>query len=88
MRTERARTVTPAQRQVLTALCRPLLADPSALPAANDDIAAELVLSVDAVKGHLRQLFARFGLTDLPPTHKRIRLAQEAMRQGLVRLGG
>lgn len=87
-RVERARTVTAAQRQVLVALCRPVQADPSALPASNDDIAAELVLSVDAVKGHLRQLFARFGLTDLPPTHKRIRLAQEAMRQGLVRLGG
>lgn len=84
----RRRTVTPSQLQVLTALCRPLQADRNSMPASNEDIANELVLSVDAVKGHLRQLFARFELTELPPNRKRVRLAQEAMRQGLVRLGG
>lgn len=42
------------------------------------------MLSVDAVKAHLRLLFGRFGLTDLPPNQKRLRLAQEALRRGLV----
>ena len=77
--------LTPAQSRVLDALCRPLIDgsrnDP---PATNDEIAAGLHLSVDAVKGHLRMLFQAFGIDDLPPSHKRLRLAHHAIEAGLI----
>ena len=41
-------------------------------------------LSVDAVKAHLRGLFERFGLEDLPQNQKRGRLAATALVSGLV----
>ena len=54
--------LTPAQRRVLVALCRPLRETGVAAPASNREIADELVLSVDTVKGTLSALFERFGL--------------------------
>jgi hypothetical protein len=77
--------VSPSQLAVLRALCRPF-ADGSAFaaPATNKQIAEELFLSLDAVKGHLRQLFARFGLDALPQNEKRLRLAERALATGLV----
>jgi predicted component of type VI protein secretion system len=78
-------SVSPAQFAVLRALCRPLVdATGFAVPASNKDIAAELFLSLDAVKGHLRALFARFGLDGLAQNEKRLRLAERALGSGLV----
>ena len=74
----------PTQRQVLVALARPYKHDEFAVPATNQDIAAELHLSVDAVKSHLRTLFQRFGIEHLPQNQKRSRLVAEAMQSGLV----
>lgn len=72
-------TISPAQRKVLVALCRPYEQRSRwAKPASNRQVATELYLSVDVVKGHLRILFARFGLEDLPQNEKRVRLVQEA----------
>ena len=73
--------LTPAQRAVVAALCRPLL-DGGALPATNAQIAAELCLSVDAVKTHLRGIAHRWGLDHLPQNEKRARTAQLALRLG------
>ena len=57
-----AATVSPAQRRVLVALCRPYKDGADfATPATNSEIGAELHLSVDAVKTHLRALFEKFG---------------------------
>ncbi len=80
-------SVSPAQRKVLAALCVPLRsadarADHLALPATNEEIASSLCLSVDAVKAHLRVLYAKFGLAELAPHRKRVHLAQSALRQG------
>jgi hypothetical protein len=58
--------VTDTQRRVLVALCRPLRDSPYAVPATNREIADEVHLSVDAVKAHLRVLFERLGLDELP----------------------
>lgn len=75
---------TEADRRVLGALCRPLLASAYAAPASNADIAAELHLSVAAVKSRLGSLFERFGLDHLPQNQKRAALAADALRAGLV----
>jgi pSer/pThr/pTyr-binding forkhead associated (FHA) protein len=78
-------TVSDAQRRVLVALCRPFAdGDPWARPATNKQIAAELFLTVQAVKTHLRALFGRFGLEDLGQNEKRLRLAELALQAGLV----
>ena len=77
--------VSDAQRRVLVALCRPLWGhDGFATPASNQQVAAELFISVDSVKTHLKALFAKFGLEDLPQNAKRTQLAERAMRTGVV----
>ena len=76
--------ISPAQRRVLLALCRPYRDGAYATPATNRQIADELVVSVDAVKSTLRALFAAFGLDELPQNRKRAMLAQTAMRSGVV----
>jgi hypothetical protein len=74
-----------SQRRVLIALCRPLKDSAYCAPATNKAIADEIHLSVDAVKAHLRVLFERFGLDDLPQNQKRARLAAVALVNGVVR---
>ena len=73
-----------AQQRVLEALCRPLLADPFAGPAANREIADALFLSIDTVKSHLHVLFDRFGIGDVPQNRKRAELARRAIERGAV----
>jgi pSer/pThr/pTyr-binding forkhead associated (FHA) protein len=77
--------LSPTQRKVLVALCRPYKHGSSfASPATNQQIAEELFLSVDAVKTHLRALFAKFGIEQLPQNQKRIGLVERAFYSGLV----
>jgi pSer/pThr/pTyr-binding forkhead associated (FHA) protein len=76
--------LTPAQRRVLVALCRPFKDSTYSTPATNQQIADELVVSVDAVKSNLRALFAAFAVDDLPQNQKRASLALEALRTGVV----
>ncbi len=79
--------LTESQRRVLVALCRPLReGDTYAMPAGNQEIADELVLTVGAVKGHLRTLFEKFGVEDLPQNRKRLRLVERAVETGAVSL--
>jgi DNA-binding CsgD family transcriptional regulator len=73
------RQVTPAQRRLLTALCRPVLERAGSAPASNREIADELGISVDTVKGTLGALFERFELTALPQNAKRTALAAQAL---------
>jgi len=74
-----------SQRKVLIALCRPLKDSAYAAPATNKAIAEEIHLSVDAVKAHLRVLFERFGLDELPQNSKRARLAAVALVNGIIK---
>jgi pSer/pThr/pTyr-binding forkhead associated (FHA) protein len=88
--TVRARTLpqarlTEAERRVLVALCRPLL-EPGlvTVPAGNQEIADTLCLSLPGVKSHVRTLFAKLGIDDLPQNRKRAELARRALERGLV----
>lgn len=75
--------LTPTQRKILVALCRPLReVSLYAAPASNPKIAAEVFLGVDAVKAHLRDLYRRFEI-DLPQNQKRARLAELALQSGI-----
>jgi hypothetical protein len=76
--------LTDTQRRVLIALCRPFRDGGFGTPATNQQIADELFLSVDAVKMHLRALFGKFELGDLPQNQKRATLAQRALQLGAI----
>ncbi len=79
-------SLTGTQRAILTALARPYKAGREcAVPATNAQVARELHLSLDAVKGHLKVLYVRFELAHLARNQKRIRLVQCAFQLGLVR---
>ena len=80
-----AASLSPTQRQIVTALCRPYKHDdPYATPASNQQIADELFLSVDAVKTHLRSLFQKFHIEDLPQNQKRVKLVERVLGLGLI----
>jgi len=78
--------LTPRERDVLLALCRPLLTgDAFTEPASIRAIAAELVVSEAAVKQHLSRLYFKFDIG----THderRRVRLANAAISTGAVKL--
>jgi pSer/pThr/pTyr-binding forkhead associated (FHA) protein len=77
--------ISESQRRVLVALCRPYKGGARyATPPTNQQVADELFLSVDAVKTHLRALFAKFDLEALGQNQKRARLVEIALRLGIV----
>lgn len=53
-------------------------------PATNQEIAEQVFLSVDAVKAHLRTLYRKFAIEDLPHNRKRARLVELAIAAGYV----
>ena len=80
-----AATISPGQRRVLIALCRPFKDGSSfATPPTNQAIADELQLSVDAVKTHMRALFEKLELEDLPQNRKRVALVERALQSGAI----
>ncbi len=82
---QKIQEVSETQRKVLIALCRPYeTGGVYATPASNQQIATEVCLGVDAVKNHLRLLFQRFEIADLPQNQKRARLVECAFQWGLV----
>jgi pSer/pThr/pTyr-binding forkhead associated (FHA) protein len=80
-----AATISPGQRRVLLALCRPFK-DGLAFATAptNQEIADELHLSVDAVKTHMRALFQKLEVENLPQNQKRVAVAERALQSGVV----
>jgi pSer/pThr/pTyr-binding forkhead associated (FHA) protein len=77
--------ISDAQRRVLIALCRPFRdGSPYATAPTNQQIATELYLSPDAVKTHMRTLFERLAVEDLPHNRKRLRLVELAFETGAV----
>ena len=76
--------LTDIQKKLLIALCRPIVEATSTTPATNPQIADEVHMSIDRVKAHMRDLFARFGLGDLPQNEKRNRLVVMVLSSGLL----
>jgi pSer/pThr/pTyr-binding forkhead associated (FHA) protein len=83
---EQAPALTTRERDVLVALCRPLLArDLFTQPAATRAIADELVITQASVKQHLVNLYDKFGVS-AEEADRRVRLANEALKRGAVTL--
>jgi pSer/pThr/pTyr-binding forkhead associated (FHA) protein len=79
-------SLTARERDVLVALCRPLLdRDMFTEPASTRAIAEELVITQAAVNQHLANLYDKFGVAG-GDVHRRARLANEALRRGAVSL--
>ena len=78
--------LTSAQKRVLVALCRPLLAeaDLAGPPPANAEMAATLNLSVEAIRSQMKSLFRLFEVPDLPQNRKRAELARRAVAAGAI----
>ncbi|MBA3407172.1 MAG: response regulator transcription factor, partial [Solirubrobacterales bacterium] len=78
-------SLTSRERDVLLALCRPLLdRDMFTEPASTQAIADELVITPTAVKQHLANLYDKFGVG--AEGSRRARLANEALRRGAISL--
>ncbi|HET7380895.1 MAG TPA: FHA domain-containing protein [Gaiellales bacterium] len=78
--------LTARERDVLVALCRPLLdRDMFTEPASTRAIAGELVITQAAVKQHLANLYDKFGVA-ASDSNRRSRLANEALKRGAVSL--
>jgi len=79
-------TLTARERDVLIALCRPLLhANPFAQPASIAQIAEQLVVSDAAVKFHLANLYDKFAIYQTTQS-RRLVLANEAILRRAVTL--
>jgi predicted component of type VI protein secretion system len=85
---EPAPDLTRRERDVLVALCRPVLsADLFTEPSSIRQIAEQLVVTEAAVKQHLLRLYDKFEVFD-SGERRRVRLANEAVRRGAVSLAG
>jgi tetratricopeptide (TPR) repeat protein len=78
--------LTRRERDVLAALCGPVVSDDVfAEPASVRQIAQELVVTDAAVKQHLLHLYDKFGI-QAAGVRRRVELAREAVRRGAVDL--
>jgi hypothetical protein len=73
--------LTRRERDVLLALCRPIVSgDVFTEPASIREVAAELTVTEGAVKQHLAHRYDKFGLFDTGE-RRRVRLANEALQR-------
>jgi pSer/pThr/pTyr-binding forkhead associated (FHA) protein len=78
-------SLSTTQRRVLAALCQPYKGGTGfASPATDEQIAEELFLSVGEVKAHLRVLYAKLGVEELPQSDTRVRLVERAFTTGAI----
>jgi len=76
--------LTRRERDVLVALCRPMVAGKAfTQPAGIRQLARELIVSEAAVKFHLANLYDKFGVYDADES-RRVQLANEAIRRRAV----
>jgi DNA-binding CsgD family transcriptional regulator len=78
--------ITPRERDVLVALCRPATTPELFVePASVREMAHALDVTEAAVKQHLLNLYDKFGIID-GDERRRVALAREAMRSGVIAL--
>lgn len=83
---EPAPDLTRREKEVLVALCRPVLSGSMfTRPASIKEMAAELVVTDNAVKQHLGRLYDKFAIHT--EGERMLELANEAIRRGAVNLG-
>lgn len=79
-------SVTPRERDVLVALCKPATSDELFVePASVREMAQELAVTDAAVKQHLLNLYGKFGICG-GEERRRVALAREALRTGVIGL--
>jgi pSer/pThr/pTyr-binding forkhead associated (FHA) protein len=80
--------LTPAQHRTLVELVRPVMHPdkPIPAPASAKEIAERLYVSESATKQNLAALYDKFGIDDSGVHDRRLRLANEAIHRGAVRL--
>jgi pSer/pThr/pTyr-binding forkhead associated (FHA) protein len=80
--------LTAAQARTLVELVRPVLRPdkPVPAPATEEQIAGRLFVSRSAVRQNLSALYDKFGIEDNGTHDRRLRLANEAIQRGAVRL--
>jgi hypothetical protein len=77
--------LTAREKQVLIALCRPLLLHNTfQQPASVREIAASVHTGKNAVQAHLTNLFVKFGIHEQEGVNRRVVLANEAIQRGVV----
>jgi DNA-binding CsgD family transcriptional regulator len=78
--------LTPREREVLVAMCRPMASGAAfAQPATVRQLAEEFVVSEAAIKAHLANLYDKFAIYE-PGESRRVQLANEAIRRRAVSL--
>jgi DNA-binding NarL/FixJ family response regulator len=79
-------SITPRERDVLLALCKPAASHELFVePASVRDMAQELAVTEAAVKQHLLNLYGKFGISE-GEQRRRVALAREALRTGVIGL--
>jgi DNA-binding NarL/FixJ family response regulator len=79
-------SITPREREVLVALCRPAVtAELFVEPASVREMAQALEVTEAAVKQHLLKLYDKFGIHD-GVERRRVTLAREALRRDVIGL--
>jgi len=83
---EAAPELTRREREVLLALCRPVLSGAMfTKPASIKEVAEALFVTENAVKQHLGRLYDKFAV-NAPEGSRSVELANEAIRRGAVNL--
>lgn len=79
-------SITPRERDVLVALCRPAATHELFVePASVREMAQTLAVTEAAVKQHLLNLYEKFGICE-GDERRRVTLAREALRTGVIDL--
>jgi DNA-binding CsgD family transcriptional regulator len=79
-------SITPRERDVLLALCRPAARHELFVePASVREMAQSLSVTEAAVKQHLLNLYEKFGICE-GDERRRVALAREALRTGVIGL--
>jgi DNA-binding NarL/FixJ family response regulator len=78
-------SITPRERDVLIALCRPAASDELFVePTSVRGMAHALDVTEAAIKQHLLNLYGKFGIAE-GEQRRRVALAREALRSGVIR---